>query len=84
MLTTTMICGKMSKLVSPAMNTNMYENQIVQDNLKKLENYGFEIIDPASGYLACGDTGAGKCQELETLCIYNENHCTQKICRENT
>ena len=70
MLTTTILAAKCPKLVSPAMNTNMYENQIVQDNLKKLENYDFEIIDPASGYLACGDTGAGKMPEPETLFAY--------------
>ena len=67
MLTTTILACKCPKLVSPAMNTNMFENQIVQDNLKKLEGYGFTIIDPASGYLACGDTGAGKMPEPETL-----------------
>ena len=70
MLTTTILAAKCPKLVSPAMNTNMYENQIVQDNLKKLENYGFEIINPANGYLACGDTGAGKMPEPETLFAY--------------
>ena len=52
--------AKCPKLVSPAMNTNMYENRIVQDNIKKLEHYGFEMIKPAEGYLACGDIGAGK------------------------
>ena len=56
--------------IAPAMNTNMYENPIVQDNIKKLEHYGFHIIDPASGYLACGDTGAGKMPEAETLYEY--------------
>jgi phosphopantothenoylcysteine decarboxylase/phosphopantothenate--cysteine ligase len=61
---------KAPKLISPAMNTNMYENPIVQDNLKKLEHYGYEIIDPASGYLACGDTGAGKLPEPEVLLSY--------------
>lgn len=70
MLTTTILACKCPKLVSPAMNTNMYENPIVQDNLRKLEGYGFEIIDPASGYLACGDTGAGKMPEPETLLSY--------------
>lgn len=70
MLTTTILACKCPKLVSPAMNTNMYENQIVQDNLKKLETYGFEIIDPACGYLACGDTGAGKMPEPEVLLSY--------------
>ena len=70
MLTTTILACKCPKLVSPAMNTNMYENPIVQDNLKKLEHYDFEVIDPASGYLACGDTGAGKMPEPETLLSY--------------
>lgn len=70
MLTTTILACKCPKLVSPAMNTNMYENPIVQDNLKTLEHYGFEVIDPASGYLACGDTGAGKMPEPETLLSY--------------
>lgn len=67
MLTTTILACKCPKLISPAMNTNMYENPIVQDNLHKLQSYGFEIIDPASGYLACGDTGAGKMPEPEVL-----------------
>ena len=49
------------------MNTAMYENPIVQDNIKKLQHYGYEVITPASGYLACGDTGAGKMPEPETL-----------------
>lgn len=70
MLTTTILACKCPKLVSPAMNTNMYENPIVQDNLKKLSRYGFEIIDPAVGYLACGDTGAGKMPEPEVLLAY--------------
>lgn len=70
MLTTTILACKCPKMISPAMNTNMYENPIVQDNLKKLEHYGFEIIDPASGYLACGDTGAGKMPEPEVLLSY--------------
>ena len=70
MLTTTIMAAKCPKLRSAAMNTNMFENPIVQDNLKKLENYGYEIISPASGYLACGDTGAGKMPEPETLLQY--------------
>ncbi len=70
MLTTTILAAKCPKLVSPAMNTNMFENRIVQDNLKKLANYGFKIIEPAEGYLACGDTGAGKMPEPETLFKY--------------
>lgn len=70
MLTTTILAAKCPKLVSPAMNTNMYENPIVLDNMKILERYGFEIINPASGYLACGDTGAGKMPEPEVLLSY--------------
>ena len=70
MLTTTIMACKAPKLISPAMNTNMFENPIVQDNLKKLQNFGYEVIQPASGYLACGDTGAGKMPEPETLLAY--------------
>lgn len=70
MLTTTIMACKCPKIISPAMNTNMYENPIVQDNLKKLEHYGYEVIDPACGYLACGDTGAGKMPEPEVLLSY--------------
>ena len=70
MLTTTIMACKCKKFISPAMNTNMFENPIVQDNLKKLQHYGYEIIDPACGYLACGDTGAGKMPEPETLLTY--------------
>lgn len=70
MLTTTILAAKCPKLVSPAMNTNMFENQIVQDNIQKLRHYGFEIIEPASGYLACGDTGAGKMPEPTVLFDY--------------
>ena len=70
MLTTTILACKCKKLISPAMNTNMFENPIVQDNLQKLQNYGFEVIQPASGYLACGDTGAGKMPEPEVLLSY--------------
>ena len=70
MLTTTIMACKAPKLISPAMNTNMFENPIVQDNLKKLQNFGYEVIQPASGYLACGDTGAGKMPEPEALLAY--------------
>ena len=72
MLTTTLLACKAPILVSPAMNTNMYENPIVQDNIHILERYGMKIITPASGYLACGDTGAGKMPEPETLFAYIE------------
>ena len=67
MLTTTVLACKCKKFIAPAMNTNMYENQIVQDNLKICESYGMEVINPAVGYLACGDTGAGKMPEPDTL-----------------
>ena len=70
MLTTTIMACKCKKFISPAMNTNMFENPILQDNLKTLEHYGYEVIQPASGYLACGDTGAGKMPEPETLLSY--------------
>jgi phosphopantothenoylcysteine decarboxylase/phosphopantothenate--cysteine ligase len=70
MLTTTIMACKCHKVISPAMNTNMFENSIVQDNLEKLRNYGYEVIDPASGYLACGDTGAGKMPEPTVLESY--------------
>ena len=70
MLTTTFLACRCPKLIAPAMNTNMYENAIVQDNIKSLRDYGCEVIDPASGHLACGDTGAGKMPEPETLMEY--------------
>ena len=72
MLTTTIMACKCKKFISPAMNTNMFENPVVQDNLKILEHYGYEVIAPACGYLACGDTGAGKMPEPETLLAYIE------------
>ncbi len=70
MLTTTVMACKCKKYISPAMNTNMFENPVVTDNLKKLEAYGYGVITPATGYLACGDTGAGKMPEPETLLAY--------------
>ena len=70
MLTTTIMACRCKKFISPAMNTNMFENPIVQDNLKTLEHYGYEVVDPAVGYLACGDTGTGKMPEPETLLSY--------------
>ncbi len=72
MLTTTMMAFTKIKLLSPAMNTAMYENSIVQENLEKLSRHGYQIINPASGYLACGDTGAGKMPEPEVLFSYIE------------
>ena len=70
MLTTTVMACRCQKIFAPAMNTAMYENPIVQDNIRKLVSYGYEVITPASGYLACGDTGAGKMPEPETLLEY--------------
>ncbi len=67
MLTTTLMACKKKKIIAPAMNTNMYENPIVQDNLKRLAHYGMEIIEPANGYLACGTTGAGKLPDEKIL-----------------
>ena len=67
MLTTTILAAKCPKLVSPAMNTNMYENPVTQDNLDILRRYGWEVIAPASGRLACGAVGAGKMPEPEDL-----------------
>ena len=75
MLTTTIMACRCKKIISPAMNTNMFKNPIVQDNLKTLEHYGYEVIDPAVGYLACGDTGAGKMPEPETLLSYIMREC---------
>ena len=70
MLTTTVLACRCKIMVSPAMNTNMYDNAIVQDNIKKLAHYGMEIIEPDSGYLACGDTGAGKMPSEQVLLNY--------------
>ncbi len=70
MLTTTTLACTCKKIVSPAMNTQMYNNQITQDNIQKLRDYGFEVIDPASGFLACRDIGAGKMPEPEVLLDY--------------
>ena len=65
MLTTTFLACQCPKIIAPAMNTRMYTNPILQDNLKICGKYGMEVIAPAEGYLACGDTGAGKMPEPE-------------------
>ena len=70
MLTTTFLACQCPKIIAPAMNTRMYTNPILQDNLKICETYGMEVIAPADGYLACGDTGAGKMPEPEDLFDY--------------
>lgn len=87
MLTTTALAARCSIVVAPAMNTRMFENLIVQDNIKKLESYGIEIASPVSGYLACGDTGIGKMPEVEMLfeyvskAVYSKKDLTgKKIC----
>jgi len=67
MLTTTVLACRCPKLIAPAMNTNMYENQVTQDNLDILRRYGWQVISPASGRLACGAVGAGKLPEPEVL-----------------
>lgn len=70
MLTTTVLACRCRKIISPAMNTQMYENPVVQDNLRILEKYGYEVIEPAVGLLACKDIGAGKMPEPEILLEY--------------
>jgi phosphopantothenoylcysteine decarboxylase/phosphopantothenate--cysteine ligase len=72
MLSTTVLACKCKKIIAPAMNTNMYENPIVQNNIRICQSYGMEVITPAVGYLACGDIGAGKMPEPETLFEYIE------------
>ena len=70
MLTTTVLACRCPKLIAPAMNTNMYENPVTQDNLAALRRYGWEVIEPASGRLACGAVGKGKLPEPEELLQY--------------
>lgn len=70
MLTTTVLACSCKKIVAPAMNTRMFENPITQDNIKTLRHYGMTVIEPAVGYLACRDTGAGKMPECEELLDY--------------
>ncbi len=78
MLTTTIMATKAPVLISPAMNTGMYTNPILQDNLKKLKSFGYKIIEPATGYLACGDEGVGKMPEPEVLL----EHILYEVCYE--
>jgi phosphopantothenoylcysteine decarboxylase/phosphopantothenate--cysteine ligase len=67
MLTTTVMACRCKVIIAPAMNTAMYQNPIVQDNIEKLKRFGYEIVKPDSGYLACGDTGDGKLPDEDTL-----------------
>ncbi len=78
MLTTTFLACKKPKYLVPAMNTQMYENPITQDNLEICRRYGMHVIEPADGYLACGDTGAGKMPEPAALF----EHIVQEIAFE--
>ncbi len=70
MLTTTVMACRCKVIIAPAMNTAMYHNPIVQDNIEKLKRFGYELIAPDSGYLACGDTGEGKMPSEEVLVDY--------------
>lgn len=72
MLSTTIMAAKCPKLIAPAMNTNMYENPIVKDNIQKLSRYGYTVIPPATGRLACGSTGRGKLPDESVLLDYLE------------
>ena len=67
MLSTTIMATKAKVLIAPAMNTNMYENKIVQNNISKLKDFGYKFIEPASGRLACGDVGIGKLADVNTI-----------------
>ncbi len=70
MATTTIMACTCPKVIAPAMNTAMYDNPIVQDNMAKLKRFGYRFIDPAEGLLACGDVGRGKLAPVEDICAY--------------
>lgn len=78
MLTTTFLACECPKIIAPAMNTRMYLNPITQDNIRLLKQYNIEVIEPAKGYLACGDVGAGKMPEPELLFEYLVKALTPK------
>lgn len=67
MLSTTIMASTSKVIFAPAMNTNMYQNRIVQGNIEKLKDYGYGFIEPASGRLACGDVGIGKLADVNTI-----------------
>lgn len=73
MLSTTIMATKSRVVFAPAMNTNMYENKILQDNILKLKGFGYAFIDPAVGNLACGDLGVGKLAKVEKIVEYVDN-----------
>ena len=75
MLTTVVLAARCGKLIAPAMNTAMLENPVTQENLSALRRYGFEVIEPSAGLLACGDVGAGKMPEPEVLLEYVYRAC---------
>ena len=81
MLSTTVMACKCPIFIAPAMNTNMYENPIVQDNMTKLKKFGYHFIEPQSGLLACGDTGKGKMEEPEKIAeyIFKEIECEKDL-----
>ena len=85
MLTTTVMACRCKVIVSPAMNTNMYHNPIVQDNLDKLRRFDYEVIAPAKGYLACGDVGEGKMPSENELLEYilKEIACEKDMAGKN-
>ncbi|MBO4235322.1 MAG: bifunctional phosphopantothenoylcysteine decarboxylase/phosphopantothenate--cysteine ligase CoaBC [Firmicutes bacterium] len=78
LLTTTVLAATCHKIIAPAMNVNMFKNQVTQDNINKLRDYGWEIVEPVDGYLACGDVGTGKMQEPDVLM----GHIERVIARE--
>ena len=78
MLTTTILASSAPKLIAPAMNTGMYENPVTQDNMALLREYGWEIIEPSEGHLACGDSGKGKMVEPSVLFSYIEKTVAHK------
>ena len=81
MLTTTVMACKCKKIASPAMNTNMHTTRQHQDNLTILEHYGYQVIEPASGHLACGDTGAGEMPGAGEL---SKERITERHCERRT
>ena len=81
MLTTVVLAAKCKKLVSPAMNTAMLENPITQDNLATLKKYGFGIIEPTVGMLACKDVGKGNCRTGGAARLYRDGACPRKDAR---
>ncbi|WP_036606421.1 bifunctional phosphopantothenoylcysteine decarboxylase/phosphopantothenate--cysteine ligase CoaBC [Oribacterium sp. P6A1] len=78
MLSTTLLACRCPKLIAPAMNTHMWQNPIVQDNISKLKHYGFSIIEPASGHLACGYDGSGKLADTGLIADYVVNACAHE------